>query len=359
MDIFKLTPTYYPSTTFKRKKEDTIIWTERFLEAGDFLIKTVDDTSIINTFPKGTLVSHTDTKEVMMVETHHISRDKDKKIITEVSGRSVESFAENRVTRWTNLPLYDSVTEEQYVETIAAMPAETIAQDLLRWALQNGYADSDDEISNLIITSSIRVLDSPLEQVIQRGDVYSRVLELLRVSNAGIKTVRPNGAQTTLNFVIHDGLDKTNSVVFSTQNGDLEDAEYLWSIRNLKNYAQVSTHIDSRLHRHRALGSDVFGWNRRIMYVEADDLEGDYSPGTTTDVVAGRAQTNLDEHQEISLISAKVTEKAKPKFKIHYDVGDLITARGEFDSSAVFRVTEHILTVDKDGARGFPSLSVI
>lgn len=267
------------------------------------------------------------------------------------------------MTKGTLQGLYDLTTDENALtETFASAPAENVVRDLLRYALESPYATADDAVSNVSIKLVIRDPDAPMEHVIKRGDVYRQALELMGIANAGIRVVRPNGTQNTLDLVVHDGIDRTfgaAAVIFYAQNEDLVEPEYLWSIKDYKNYAQVATHTDARLYRHRDLTANRQGLDRRVLYVEADDLEGDYTPGTPTDVLAGRAQGELDGHKKIVLLSAQVSDTAKPKFKIHYDVGDLVQAFGEFAAAQNMRVTEHILTVDKDGIRGYPSLSAV
>lgn len=359
--LFKLNTSHKPGQTVQ--KFDTLIWTERYTAAGDFKIICLDDVSILTALPTGVLISHTDTNQVMIVENHWIKRNKEKKLEVTVSGRSFETFAEERVTNGTRQGLYDtSVDNVAITETFASAPAENVARDLLRYSLESPYANADDAVANVSIKLVIREPDAPMAHVIKRGDVYKQVLELLGIANAGVKVVRPNGTQNTLDLVVYDGLDLTlgpQAVIFYAQNDDLVEPEYFWSIKGYKNYAQISTHTDARLYRHRDITANLQGLDRRIIYVEADDLEGSYTPGTSTDVVAGRGQSELDAHKKVALLSAKVSETAKPKFKIHYDVGDLVKAFGEFATAQNMRVTEHILTVDKDGIRGYPSLSAV
>ena len=58
-------------------------------------------------------------------------------------------------------------------------------------------------------------------------------------------------------------------------------------------------------------------------------------------------------------MQAKISQTAKPKFKINYDVGDLVTCFGDFGTVQKMRVTEHVLTVDKDGIQGYPTLNIV
>lgn len=357
MDVFKLNSSHYPAETVGNF--DSLVWAERYEEAGDFEMEKIDDISLMVDLPLGTLISHTDTDEVMIVETHEFHRDNDKKLHVKVSGRSLETFAECRTTPGTDDPLTDSESGAAIVEITASTPSCHAAAALLKARLEFGTASADEYIANLLIREDMSVHDTSMEHEIQRGDLYSAVRKLLKISGAGIRTSRPHGAQTTLDFVIHDGADKTDTVVFYSQYEDLEDTQYLTSLQAYRNYAKISTAITSRTYRHRALTTDLTGLNRRVMYVEASELEGAYSPPTNTDVVAGRAQGELDENIMMFLMQAKVSNKAKPRFKIDYDVGDIVAVFGEFSVVQPMRVTEHILTVDKKGMRGFPALKAL
>lgn len=355
MQIFKLNASYLPSDTIQNF--DTLVWTERYQPTGDFKLEVENEVSILFKLPIGTLVSHTDTTEVMIVENHEIDRNSNKSLKVVVSGRSFETFSENRVTTGSTLALEAGGVAN--VETTASLPSSTIARNLLRTALQPGTASADDAIPNLLVYAVMAFLDAPMSYVVKRGDIYGRVLEFLKICDAGLKTIRPNGAQTTLDLVVHDGIDRTNSVIFYAQNEDLDDAKYFWSGKGEKNYAQIAGKLYARLYRDRNVATNQTGLNRKVMYVDANDLEAASYPPTTTDVMSSRGQTELDNKKRVSLLQAKISKTARPKFKFDYDVGDIVTVFGDFGVAQTMRVTEHILTVDKDGIRGFPSLNIL
>lgn len=357
MKVFKLNSSHLPDTTIQ--DFESLAWSERYQEAGDFQMVVENDISILTLLPLGVLISHTDTTEVMIVENHEIERDAKKNLKVIVSGRSFETFSENRYTVGSETPLVDQVTGDTNVQTLAAGPASAAVSQLLKSALENGTAAVKDVVPNLLVRTDVSFLDADLEHVVKRGDVYSKVLEFLKLCDAGLKTIRPNGAQTTMDLVIHDGEDLTTSVIFYAQYEDLENAKYFWSIKNYKNYALLAAKYYARVYRDRVISVGLTGLDRRIMYLEANDLEGIYDPPDPTDVFSARAQAALDSHPKIALIQAQVSKTAKPKFKIDYDVGDLVTVFGEFVTAQPMRVTEHVLTVDKDGMRGFPSLSAL
>lgn len=357
MQVFKLNASYLPSDTVQMKKDDTLAWTERYQVPGDFKLEIQNEVSVLFNLPLGTLMSHTDTTEVMIVENHEIDRNSNKGLKITVSGRSFETFAENRLTLGSASAL--EAGGAAIIQTTASLPSSTIARDLLRLALQPGTATADDAIPNLLAYSVMAFLDAPMSYVVKRGDVYARVLEFLKICDAGVKTMRPNGAQTTIDLVVHDGVDRTDSIIFYAQNEDLDDAKYFWSAKGEKNYAQIAGKLYARLYRDRNVGTNQQGLNRKIMYVDANDLEAASYPPTSTDVMSARGQTELDKKQRVSLLQAKISKTARPKFKFDYDVGDIVTVFGDFGVAQTMRVTEHILTVDKDGIRGFPSLAIL
>jgi len=350
MEVFKLNGSYLPSDTIGKFK--TMIWTERYGPAGDFKIVVEDDISILSRLPEGTLISHTDTYEVGIVENHEIERTKEKKLIVTVSGRTFETFAEERVTAGSLLTLY--TTGAANVESLGSTPSCHAATTILKYALEPGTASADDAVTNLLVVESVTTHDVAMTHTVKRGSVYSQVQEFLNLSNTGLRTSRPHGVQTTLNVIVHDGVDRTTSVVFYAQNEDLNNAKYLRSIKGYKTHAQVAGHDLALLYRTRDLVSDTAGLGRRVIYEEASDLEG--TVAAVTQKLQSRGQQVLDDNKRISILSATISETARPKFKIDYEVGDLVMVYGEFGASEVMRVTEHILTVDDQGIKGYPSL---
>lgn len=350
MILFKLDGSFLPSTTIP--KFETLAWTERYQTAGDFKLVVVDDISILDTLPLGTLISHTDTWQVMIVEDHQIARDKDQKLNVTVTGRTFETFAENRYTPNCESYLNDSVG-------LLTDTAQNICDYILRYSLTTAGAPAGNGISNVAIVKAMRDPDVSLTYPVHRSDTYSAIMEILKMAGGGLRNDRPHDAQTTLNVVLHDGQDLTGTVVFYAQKNDLEDTQYLWSLKTFKNYAQVTGPTCQRLVKSRNEPISVTGLNRRIIYVESTELEGTFLPPSDTDALATMAQIAIDGKPKISLVEAKISKTAKPRYKFNYDIGDLVMVHGEFLDSQAMRVTQHILTVDKTGIQGLPSLTIL
>lgn len=358
MKFFKLLSTYFPGPTIDNFK--SLVWTERYRAPGEFKLEVENDITVLAMLPLGSLVSHTDTLEVMIVENHEVLRGERNILQISVTGRSFEVFAENRTTAGCEQALEDA-SGNPIVETVTGLPA-SVATTILRGRMQPGTASAENAIPNLAISSSMRIPGiTSVAAVIERGDLYSQVIKLIALVDAGIRNVRPNGAQTTLNMIVNDGADLRATVIFYALNEDLTDCKYFYSIQDYKNFATVA--IKNGWGIYRSYTADIptgTGLDRRSMYIAADDLKGPYSsPADVLIPPDARAQSELEQVPPLYLMEAKVTETAKPKFKIHYDVGDIVTVLGEYDHAEAMRVTEHIYTFDDKGMHGYPTLSEV
>lgn len=360
MELFRLHDVSYKPID-SVQKIDGLSWIERYQSPGEFQLIVENDISVLETLPLGSLISHNDTLEVMIVENREIARDEKKQLKVTLSGRSVETFAENRVTAGSEQPLYylDVDTDVAYVETVGPASPSSLAVDQIMTRVIFG-TEEEDAWLNTNTYATMRTVESAVTYVVKRGDVYKILMELLKMSNAGIKNVRPTTG-TTLDLIVHDGADLTTSVIFYAQYEDLDDAQYFWSVKDWKNFAWVQGKYSGRVVMARGMTNffEPLSRNRRYQYVEAQDLEGTYIPGPVPEIVKARGQSDLDKHTQVTLIQATVSVTAQPKFKINYDVGDLVTVFGEFDVAQTMRVTEHILAIDKDGMRGYPSLTIV
>jgi hypothetical protein len=360
MELFKLSSTFYPSSSLRNF--DTLIWTERYAEAGEFKLefRNANSKELEALLPLGSLISHTGTKEVMIVENYEMSHEKDKSMLITVSGRSFETFLENRVTYNSLFPIYLSTTSGSTDKRDGVYVGITVGDyvmSILEYAFQTG---TNKEVSNTLRVNELRLDTSPEDYPSGRGDVYSEALKALALLDAGLKNVRPNGSQTTLDLVLSDGLDKRNTVIFSAQNEDLENAKYFKTIKSYKNYIWLALprQVNAEI-RSSKLSVDKTGLERRSMYSEdSEALDGARSVGVGT-AVYKLAQRLLAESLQLSMVQATISKTAKPKFKVDYDVGDIVTVQGEFETSQVMRVTEHILTVDNNGINGYPTLGAL
>ncbi len=95
MDILRVSRTdFVPNMLIEHCSSK--IWTERYQDPGEFELRTSQISQIRKLLPTMSLVSHRETDEVMMVETHSIGRDSAGYPELTVKGRSLDAFGEHR-----------------------------------------------------------------------------------------------------------------------------------------------------------------------------------------------------------------------------------------------------------------------
>lgn len=366
MDIFRFRTD--PATPTKLEHGEIInglkskLWIERYLEAGSFELVSNMSSGIRDLLPIGTFISHVDTDEVMVVETHSISEEKGSPTEIKVTGRSFETLLEQRV-----------VGANRYFPNVGTVTDYTLAANYI-WA--QAMALINDHISEDLVIDPNDALpfvsvfgNGPageyLVRSVSKGDVYSKLLELLQYSNLGIRSVRPNAdspwfPDTAL--IIHPGVDRTNTVMFSNDGGEIESADYLWSNKFLKNSALVSGKwVEVRVDSLAATK-----YSRRMMYVEAKDIDEQFeSAPTGTDLLnvevkmEQRGAAALAAQKNIALTKTEVTKDGtKAHFRVDFNVGDLITVHGDYNETTTRRISEYVEIEDETGSKSYPTLTV-
>lgn len=341
---------------------DEMSWIERYQTNGEFKITTFDDITLVRDIPIGTFISHSNTREVMIVENHEIKRE-GKKLVASVSGRSYETFFENRGVSYVSAPydvepIYDSVAGADRVYTIHNVSgAGAIIQDLLQHYAADGWMNPLDAI--LFLTISLNVSGLPLEPesiVIKRGDLYSATLDLLKAFGYGIKTTRPLTDVQFLDILIHDGNDLSSSVIFSALEDDFTEATYFTS-SNKSGTASVVVGKNNVLNYEKP---GTVGWSgsaRKVKFTELNEDLSALSGPEITHILTVEAMEAVG--QPLDIVECKVSESADPVYRNDYNIGDIVTVQGEFGTSKKMRVTEYIESVDKNGIRGYPSLDAV
>lgn len=369
MDIFKF---HNPTSPTKLEVGEIInglkskMWVERYREAGEFSLESYNAVDIREKLPVGTLISHTGSKDVMIVENHEIVEEKGSPPEIIVSGRSFETFGENRIVG-SNKSFPTSTGVQEY--STGANPTWDQATNLLLDHLvPAALIDPDDGLPYITIAAD--VADTGVEEArsFKRDNLYSTLIKLLGIDDLGIRVIRPGpwsplgASDPNLLIQIHKGVDRRSNIVFSHSSGEIERADYLWSSKKLKNTAMVSGKWVETL-----VTTTETGYDRRMLYVDAKDIDESYDVAPTgsdlTNVIQAmqaRGAEALADQNHISLSKIELTRNAiKAGYRTDFDVGDLITVIGGYDISSVRRISEYVEIEDSSGARGYPTLTVV
>lgn len=340
-------------------------WIDRYRDAGSVTLTSRAERGIREVLPEGTLVGMRGNTSIMLIEDHQLTDDDDSIVTT--TGRSLESFLDNRIVRW------GLVNGEYIFDASPQWVSWFQAQQLIHTQVINPGAGNDRIKWLEVINAVIRPVSDGTQEArkVPRGQLYPAVKSILDVDEIGWKIVRPGPWSPALDkvnniaIVLHCGVDRRSSITMSYESGDIENAEYLWSIQNHKNLAIVYG-----THRTQQIGlSALTGLQRRVHYVDGKDIdEAQTSGGSWSDTVEAyisaalrsRGQEELAARKKLALASVTPSQSARTHiYGRDYDIGDIVTARGNFTESRPMRVSEYVYIEDENGEFGYPTLEVL
>ena len=361
MDLFKFNPGSDPTNLEQGEAINgftSVMWAERYREPGDFEIVAPLSSGILQQLPLGTMISHTNTLEVMMVENQNIKDEEDADPIVSITGRSLELILEDRI-------LGANLSHQSVILTPYLIGPTTVAAQAVQ--IINEHIKTPGDVNNTLayFEAWTDIAEGTSEaRTFGRENLHKVIIDLLAVDNLGIKVIRKNpwddrGNDLKTWFVIHKGVDRTASVIFSRKAGDLEGAEYFWSNRKYANSVMVvGRYVNINVHT-----PGYSGYNRSTMVVDADDIDGHLdtvpSGSVLNDVVAAmgsRGNAALASQNHINLIRADISEISKYHYRRDYDIGDIVTVDGNFGEIAPMRVVEYVEIQDENEEKGHPTL---
>lgn len=345
-------------------------WVERYVDPGEFTFVSPVSSNLRTELPIGSLISHIDTEEVMIVENHEIDEDvRDAEPEITITGRSLDSFLEQRIVGEdieTYVILGDRLVLSYNDYILEFDTSWEQARYIIDQHITNPFASIEAQIEGFVPIANQQHIGSSTtqERIMRKQTLWSAVMELLGVDDFGIRIVRPNAGNvdpTTTEFRIHNGVDRRDSVIFSYAFGDLERSKYFWSVKSLKtDFYSVSTRFETR--------SDyASGLNRRTMLVDCTDMDQHLTDDDAGDSLITypiekamdvRGQQGVQAQRATAILSTDISKTTQYKFRRDYQVGDLVTANGNYDISNVMRVTEYVEFQDENGESGYPTLSL-
>lgn len=364
MDLFKFTPVSVDTTLDQGERinyVDRVTWIERYNTPGEFTLEAKLSSGLRELLPLGTLISHMDTTEVMVVEDQQIKETHDDTSLI-ITGRSFVSFLENRLVGM-NLARASSVVTPY---TVTADYSWNQIVKVINDHIVNPPTDTNDSITNLVATHSMSGTGISEDRSIPYGDLLKNVTDLLKIDNLGVRTIRrntfgaPSGSSTQSVINIYQGVDKTSKVMFSWVAGDIEEAEYLFTNRGHKTTALV-------------IGQYIWAvvdgagsrYSRRMMIVDGTDIDGHLGEvptapwdGITHAVMSARGRQELAAQKQVSITRVDVSDNSTHMYRRDYGLGDLVAIDGNYGQIAVMRVTEYAEIEDETGKTGHPTLTL-
>ncbi len=394
MDLVKLDPTtWLPTDLIERY--DQLVWTERYVENGEFVLTSPDINYMRTMLPEGSLLSLRDSDEVMIVETHLITESESGQDVVKVTGRTFETFGEKRL--YVGVGISGQAYKSRIQHSTASAISVLLWNSFVNRQSGGGYFEAFAATGllgnprgaglfpNIYVTDSSTAVEPAIDWYINQGNVYPIMMDFIqRGTTIGYRNVRPKGYTklvvtvnpstyarilTQLDNIdklcmdIYNGVDRTDSVAFDVLNGEFKNASYLFTQKERCDFLWVGAPTDT---------NKWWGVGIPVLYVPPPDFSGFaykevYIPGPTQGQLTDADWENLarqvgliefNKRNRPLIFDGEVDARAHT-FGVDYGLGDLITLKGKYGVSNVVRVTEYVRTEDAQGDRGYPTLQTI
>jgi hypothetical protein len=346
-------------------KFQSCIWTERWAEIGDFELILSSTLASRTQLTTGTQLAMNNSYRVMTVETVEDTTDEEGKAVLKAKGRSLEKVLEDRVGR-DNLAVQASDAKW----TITGTPGN-IARQLFTSICVQGLLDPRDVIpfitpGTLFQTNTIPEPSDVITRELQPGELYGLIKAICDEYELGFRLVR-NFDTSQLYFDIYTGNDRTTSqtvfppVIFSPGLDNLQNTTELATIEKSKNVAYVFSSQGTQVVYADGVDPDIDGFERRVMSVQADDLQ--VEEGQTVNPADVAAHLIKKGKEELAKVRAhryfdgEISQYAAYKYGVHYNLGDMVEKRSADGVISKPRVTEQIFVCDEEGERSYPTFS--
>lgn len=358
MELYTLDPLLRREAVVDRF--ESLIWTERFQEFGDFQLDIFSTQSTRSLFKTGTRLAMNESNYVMVVETVEDAEDSEGRRKLTVKGRSLESILTDRVAKES---LSDLTTSPKW--TITLPPAD-VARKIFHDICVTGVLDPNDVIP-FITEGSFLSPDTILEPIdpitveLDPQPVYDAIVDICNVWTLGFRILRHYDL-SELYFDVYSGSNRTSSqttlppVIFTPELDNLQNTKELTSVDKAKNVAYVYSPAGFAMVYGLGVDPEVEGFERRVLVVNATDITSE-NPDVPS-ALAQRGNEELAKYRTYQAFDGEVSQFSQFKYGRDYNLGDLVETRNLSGVTNNMRVTEQIFVSDREGDRSYPTLTL-
>lgn len=333
-------------------KYDSLIWTERYNQAGDFEFHSPATVELLFLMIPGRYLYLSESDTLMIIEKIEIKTDADNGNMMIVSGASIASIIARRIV-WSQTVL-DGYLEGQI--------QKLLNQNII------SPTDADRQIANFIFEASD---DSSIEAMTIRsqytGDnVYKIITEICEDRQIGFKVSFTASEQFA--FKLINGKNRTHDqnvnepVVFSPEFDNLIDSDYVNNQADYKTIALIAGQEQGDSRVRTTIQPDLAtGLNRRELYIDARDLQQDedMTDAEYLTILQQRGNEKMASYLGNESFDASMETNVGPKFGIDFFLGDIVEVQNEYGIGGKCRVIELIRSKKSSGYYEYPTFKML
>lgn len=330
------------------EKYISLIWSDRYDEAGDFELEVVYEPSLKDLLQKDRFVSIDYSDRTAIIEKIEISKDDDGNAKLVASGRSVEVILDRRIVLTkTEFKAEDDVSLQNGIKSL-------LNENLI------APSNPNRKINNFVFSdsSASQITSLKIEDTYDKDSLYDVVTGQCSDKHIGFKVLMDLSGRYT--FSLYKGKNRSNDVLFSPYYDNLNNSQYFSSIEDYKNVMFISKDDDNYLTAFTGGSTEPTGLSRREIHENASGLKENKEGDLTDDELKTKAVKMLkSEHKIKTGFEGDIIPDVLYSYRTDYNVGDKVQLEDEYGNREAVYISEVVITFDENGLSIIPTFKEI
>lgn len=316
----------------------SLMWCKRYAEVGALDLEIEASKANLEIFKKGYYITRDDDDNIYRIESAEIETDSEGGDQLIIGALDCKCILHQRIT-WSQIFLNNSDVQAFVKEMLTfnfIAPSDTRRRINLRF-VDNAELDG------------IGLADTRQSTY---DDIGEKTIELCNTFGLGSKVYFDYDTQKFM-FKMIKGVDRSINqsvnprVVFSPDNDNLFSSKYSFDMTELKNVALVGGEGEGLERKLRQVGN-VSGLERRETFIDAGSVSSEGDLVDYYDALINEGKSKLSEMTATVTFEGEV-DPSSFKYKIDYDLGDIVTVQNKYGVTISARIVEIIETWDNEG----------
>lgn len=347
----------------------SMIWTERYSEAGDFELYGATNSTIAKYCKIGYIVTIPESKRAMIIESLEIDEQANESNKILVRGRSLESLLFRRI-----------VWDQTILNSTTLGTGEAHVQDAVKKLLMDNAIAPEDTSRELPLIFGISedpdITSLTFDSAQFTGNtLYDAVKQFADAFEIGFKIELDDGEMI---FSLYAGKDRSFNqtdrpfVVYSDDFDNLISSNFKNNKTNYSNVALVAGEGEGSERKkieYYSGSTEPSGMKRYELFVDARDISStvDDGQGGSTQLtdeeyneqLQTRGASKLAEVEEDWSFDAQIDTVNSYQYDKDYWLGDILQLIGILGIKGYIRITEYIRCMDTSGYSAYPQFKII
>ena len=359
MDIYVLDQNRKPFAIIDQY--DSLIWTDRYDDMGDFEFYTKFDPVYLDIFQKDFYLKIPVSNRTMIIEDWDISSDVENGVAFKATGRSLESLLSRRIV-WNQTRIQGSV--QNGIQKLLNRNAISPSNDSRKIPNLSFQVNNDEDI----------VAMDDIDAQFTGDNLFDAIQSMCKAYDLGFRILM----NSDLNFVfsLYNADDRSfgnpnnnQYVIFSPDFDNLLDSQYKVFNSTSKNVAHIGGQGEGEARQWADVGN-ASGMDRRELYVDANDISNTYTNEETNATVAvdeieykeqlkQRGKEKLAEVQAYSTFEGEADIEGVFRYGTDFFLGDTVQIRNEYGIESRSRVVEITFSQDPSKITAIPTFRAV